>query len=219
MGKLIDRTGVRYGRLLVLNRAGSNKRNEALWRCRCDCGGTVTVCATALSSGDTKSCGCLQRERFGKGRTTHGLSKHPLYNVWRNMKYRCYNRNDNNYHRYGGRGVTVCKAWREDFISFYKWAMENGYAEGLTIDRVRNNGNYTPSNCRFITGAENVSRNRGRGRRGRGYVCGVYQRKDSGKWTAQITTDEGPMWLGKTYRTKHEAVNAIKQAREVDDER
>jgi hypothetical protein len=88
--------------------------------------------------------------------TRHGLSNHKLHNVWRNMKDRCSNPNRNAYPDYGGRGISVCEIWKSDFKSFFDWAMENGYQEGLELDRINNNGNYEPENCRWITHAENM---------------------------------------------------------------
>lgn len=83
----------------------------------------------------------------------HGLRKHPLYNVWWNMKTRCYRKNYKQYKDWGGRGIRVCEKWINNFVSFYNWAIKNGHAKGLVIDRIDNNGNYEPSNCRFVTRA------------------------------------------------------------------
>ena len=85
-----------------------------------------------------------------RNHVTHGLRKHPLYSVWDNMKARCYRIKNNRYHNYGARGITVCDQWKNSFENFYNWAINNGYTSGLTLDRIDNNKNYTPSNCRFV---------------------------------------------------------------------
>lgn len=84
-------------------------------------------------------------------KSKHNLCNHPLYNTWRDMRHRCYNKNLRNFHRYGGRGITVCKEWQKDFNTFYNWAMSNGWKQGLTLERINNNGNYEPTNCCFVT--------------------------------------------------------------------
>lgn len=97
-----------------------------------------------------KSCGCITKR--------HEMAETKLYSVWANMKYRCNTPSCHAYHNYGGKGVKVCEEWNDDFLSFYKWAIENGYKEGLTIDRIDSNGDYEPSNCRWVTLGENVSK-------------------------------------------------------------
>lgn len=138
--------------------------------CRCKCGKVKHVWQTALNTGKSKSCGCLFKkesiERLRKKATKHGMSRnakncgHPLYSVWVGMKRRCNSSNVVGYHNYGGRGISVCAEWEADFKLFYNWATENGYKKGLQIDRIDNDGNYEPSNCRFVTPSENLRNTR-----------------------------------------------------------
>lgn len=155
--RLIDRTGQRYGKLTVLRRE-DNGKNYVCWLCKCDCGNYTIVKAQNLAKGVTKSCGCMQH--------SHGLRKHGdahyrspnLYRVWTTMKQRCENPNRQKYPIYGGRGIKVCDSW-QDPNNFIEWALNNGYSDGLQIDRINNNGDYSPENCRWVTAKENC-RNR-----------------------------------------------------------
>lgn len=150
MGKVKDLTGQVYGRLTVTEFAGIKNR-KAQWLCECECGKKVVVCSVDLRSGNTKSCGCLRKENFNN--RTHGLSDEPIYNIWRNIKARCFNPSCNAYKHYGGRGITMFPAWIHDFKAFYDYVskLEHFGEEGYTLDREDNDGNYEPGNVRWAT--------------------------------------------------------------------
>ena len=149
----LDITGQRYGRLVVVKPLETiNKITR--WLCKCDCGNEVAVATRSLRTGYTRSCGCLHTEIRKKQHFKHGMTGSRLYYIWQGMKRRCYNKNSQKYHLYGGRGITVCEKWRSDFEEFYQWSISNGYKNGLTIDRINNKEGYSPSNCRWVTQAD-----------------------------------------------------------------
>lgn len=160
MPRLLDLSGERIGRLRVIERHGTDKFGNALWKCECDCGNEVYVCSHSLKTEHTKSCGCLMREECGNRRRKHGKSKDRLYHVYFSIADRCNNPNNDAYKHYGSRGIKICDEWKNSYEAFEKWAYKNGYKQGLTIDRIDVNGDYEPSNCRWVTQAKQMRNTR-----------------------------------------------------------
>lgn len=156
MPPLLDLHGKTFGRLNVV---GPHRRRGGVtyWRCECSCGLEGWVSVAPLRSGNTKSCGCLNEEQRRERKTTHGCSQTRLYKTWKRMRVRCNNPNNKDYYRYGGRGIGLCEEW-DDFENFQGWALANGYQEGLSIDRVDNDGDYEPGNCCWVSSVCNAAK-------------------------------------------------------------
>lgn len=147
-----------FGRLTVIslhhtkkytNPSGINKNIE-YYLCKCECGNMIITSKDHLKRGRTRSCGCL----FSETHTKHNIRHTRIYRIWCLMKSRCYSKNSNSYYNYGARGIRICKEWKENPMAFYDWAVANGYKDNLSIDRIDNNGNYEPSNCKWSTKQE-----------------------------------------------------------------
>lgn len=218
-----DLTGQIFGRLEVLYQAedyiDKNGNHHAMWHCKCNCenGTEKDIDQTRLKSGYTRSCGCLQKEMASERSSIHKMTDTRLYLVWKGMKARCYIKSHNHYEQYGGRGITVCDEWKDDFKAFYDWAIQHGYDENALrnecmLERKDVNGNYCPENCCW-TNATTQCINQNLRKDNTTGVKGVNWDKYRNKWQAQLQIDKKKV-LNEHFDNFEDAVKARKEAEE-----
>ena len=212
----LNLAGERYGNLVVIKEANSiyNDSGKMIrrWECQCDCGRKTIVRHGDLRNGRTTSCGCLKKKRFVH--KTHGYSRTKLGMVYTSMRQRCNNPNNKNYDKYGGRGIRVCEEWEKNPESFFEWALNNGYKEGLSIDRIDVNGNYCPENCRWTDWEVQAINQRTRKDNKTGYK-GIYF--SQGSYRVQVRRNKKTYYFG-SYKRLEDAIKALNEAKKMVDE-
>ncbi|MGX0433104.1 AP2 domain-containing protein [Staphylococcus hominis] len=200
--------GKTFNHLTVVEYAGKNKHKKKLYKCKCNnCGNEKIMVGTSVKNGYSKSCGCLIIQNQKR---KHGMAGTPIYRKWKNIKGRCFNPNTSNYKWYGGRGITMCQKWKDDFSEFYK-DVGNIPFEGAELDRIDNNGNYEPNNVRWVDHRTN-SNNRRKYHNKTGYT-GVTYKPNSDKYQAQLYKNKKFIYLG-LFDTPEEAYKAYLKAKE-----
>jgi len=215
--KINTKIGDKYGRLTVIKMIEPHitPKGQGYKRalCKCECGADVEAWLSSLRRGHTLSCGCKKKELFRKLVTKHGLRFHPLYHTWINIKGRCSNHNKPDFKDYGGRGIQVCKEWTDNVAAFIGWAEDSGWQKGLYIDRKNVNGDYEPSNCRFVGAGLNARNKHLLTITNTSGFRGVW--RTGKKWTAGIVCNKKRLYLG-AFQTKTEAAKAYdNKAREL----
>ena len=176
------------------DKINSKGRHIKYWVCQCECGTIKVISRSGLTSGDNISCGCYHREHLNDYGKTHGMSHTKIYKKWKAMIQRCTNPNADHYYLYGARGITVCKEWSDDFYTFYNWAIEHGYQDDLSIDRIDNNKGYCPENCRWITLQQQANN-----RRCNHYITFNGVTKTLSQWSRLLNVNIGTLH----YRVEH----------------
>lgn len=207
MPRYKDLMGQKFGMLKVLDYCGLDKHSKAKWLCVCDCGNTTTSVGNNLIRGKSNSCGCTRMKNLIKSVTTHGMSRHPIYKVYRSMLERCNDVGNKGYNCYGGRGIKVCDRWMNSFENF-RDDMFASYSTGLTLDRIQTNGNYCKENCRWVTQQQNCLNTRAKG--GSSSFKGVSFHKLTGKWSSGIGYNGKHYYLG-LYEKEEDATIAYNQ--------
>lgn len=174
-----DEIGKKYGRLTVHGDAGRDSRNRPMVTAVCDCGKTVVADLIYMRFGDKKSCGCLSEEIIQERNFRHGLTKTPLYKIWKGIKNRCSNKNSDDFKDYGGRGISVSSEWLNNPQAFVDYCNSMGWEPGLEIDRIDNDGNYEPGNVRFVKNISNANNKKLRRSDNKTGFRGVYQKGDT----------------------------------------
>lgn len=185
-----DITGQMFGRLRVLGLDHVTERGRTYWLCECNCEERtqLVVRRDGLTSGTVSSCGCLHREKLKERFTRHGMATSRLYKIWRGMRQRCENVSNPRYEAYGGRGILICDEWH-DFQNFYNWALDHGYTDELTIDRINNDEGYFPENCRW---ADRITQQSNR--RGNHYFTYAGETKTLAEWTRCLGVKYSTLW-------------------------
>lgn len=212
MTKALDLINQHFGRLKVIKYLYSNKNKKRVYLCECDCGNIVEVIGALLLNKHTNSCGCLRKEGT---HVTHNMNNTRLYRIWGDMKSRCSNPNTSFYEIYGGKGILVCEEWTNNengFINFYNWAINNGYTDKLSIDRIEGDSNYEPCNCRWVNGTvQNI--NKGIQKNNKSGTKGVCWDSVSNKWKTYIGINNEKIVLG--YFSDINDAIAVRQAAEL----
>ena len=213
-----DLSNQRFGRLTALYPIQSlNGRSR--WHCVCDCGNTCDVLQQNLTNAHVRSCGCLLKERnherisaynTANGKQSHNETKSRLYRIWIGIKSRCLCETATDFKNYGGRGISICDEWKDDFLAFKRWANSHGYADSLTIDRIDVDGDYSPDNCRWVSQSIQQFNKRIMRRNTSGHI-GVSFNKKSNAWVAYISKDHKTKFLG-AFTTFEDAVSAREKA-------
>lgn len=190
MLKLIEDLGMIY-----VNENSKMKKHYAIYECPF-CKTQFRCYVYNATENGTQSCGCLQKQKVKSLKTKHNMYNHRIYRIYQNIRARCLNSKGRDFASYGGRGIKICDEWLNDFMSFYNWAIENGYQDNLSIDRIDNNGNYEPSNCRWTTQSVQSRNTRKLFSHNKSGFRGAFWRKDKNKWNAKITVNNKIIHIG-----------------------